>query len=573
MPSPTSAPASKPAAPSIPEGQLGDSVVPQAYRLALTILPSAETFSGRTEIDVRFAEAATQFYMHGLDLNVSSVEIDVKGRVINAAYAQVHPTGVALITAEQGVPAGAATLRFVYTAPFNRKLQGIYRVDEGGASYAFSQFEAISARLAFPSFDEPRFKTRFDLQVTARGDHEVITTTPEVSRVPAGENLVQRNFATTQPLPTYLLAFAVGPLDIVEWTPIPATALRSRPIPLRGAAAKGKGARLKFALKDTAQLVTTLESYFGVAYPYQKLDLIAAPDYAFGAMENVGAIVYREERLLLDEESPLALRRSYLMTHSHELAHQWFGNLVTPKWWTDIWLNESFASWSGNRGVSTARPDEGYQRVTLNRALRTTRADSLASARQIREPVRTNLEIWNAFDQITYRKGGGILAMFEKFLGDEAFRAGVRYHMTKFAHSVADAEDFMASLSAGSQRPEIIPAFRSFVEQPGVPHLDVNVLCSEGQAALEVSQRRYAPLGSTIDVDATWGVPFCFAAFDQKDQREERCQIVDEPKMTLPLKACPSAILPNAGGAGYYHFSLGDGFGELLARFSKLQPT
>ncbi|MEO1336762.1 MAG: ERAP1-like C-terminal domain-containing protein, partial [Myxococcota bacterium] len=215
-----------------------------------------------------------------------------------------------------------------------------------------------------------------------------------------------------------------------------------------------------------------------------------------------------------------------------------------------------------------------YQRVTLNRALRTTRADALASARQIREPVHTSLEIWNAFDAITYRKGGGILAMFEKFLGDETFQAGVRHHMTQFAHSVADAEDFMASLSAGSQRPEIIPAFRSFIEQPGVPHLDVNVSCSADKAQLEVSQRRYAPLGSKIDVDMKWGVPFCFAVFDRAGQREEKCQIVDQAKMVLPLERCPSAVLPNAGGTGYYHFTLNEGgFDKLLARFSKLQPT
>ena len=564
---------SEPDAKAPPAGQLGGKVSPLRYRLRLTLLPAQETFEGITEIDVRFHEATRSFYMHGLDLAVRRVVVTANERTVDATYAQVDPTGVARVTLNTPVPKGTATLRFEYAAPFNRKLQGIYRVDDAGEAYAFSQFEAISARLAFPSFDEPRFKTPFDISVSARADHVVITTTPEIGRTDGPDGLVTRRFATTKPLPTYLLAFAVGPLDVVEWEAIPPTVLRAQPIPLRGVAAKGKGDRLAYALKDTAELVTTLETYFGVAYPYRKLDLIAAPDYAFGAMENVGAIVYREERLLLDESSPIAQRRAYLMTHSHELAHQWFGNLVTPSWWTDIWLNESFASWMGNRAVSTARPKEDYGRVTLNRAIDTMRKDALASARQIREPVKRNLEIWSAFDGITYRKGGGILAMFEQYLGNEAFQAGVHKHMVRFADSVADANDFMESLALGSQRPEVIPAFRSFIEQPGVPMIEVEASCGEAPS-LVLKQSRYAPLGSAIKPEATWGVPFCYATFDKAGQRKKNCVLFDKATKRIPLTECPDAVLPNAGGAGYYHFSLpSDDLAALLERFETLSPT
>ena len=569
-----SQPLSRRSAGPVPEGQLGGRVRPTAYRLALTIVPSLEMFEGTTEIDVKFVEPGGAFYMHGLDLTVRRAVVLAGEDTIEASYTQVDKTGVVKIEPARPLPAGAATLRFEYSAPFNRKLQGIYRVDDAGDSYAFSQFEAISARLAFPSFDEPRFKTPFDIRVTAEANHAVITTTPEVQRHTRADGMVVRRFATTEPLPTYLLAFAVGPLDVVEWEAIPPTALRDRPIPLRGVSARGKGDRLAFALRDTAQLVTTLEAYFGVAYPYRKLDLIAAPDYAFGAMENVGAIVYREERLLLDETSPLALRRAYLMTHSHELAHQWFGNLVTPKWWTDIWLNESFASWMGNRAVATARPKADYGRVTLNRALATMRADSLAAARRIREPVQRNIEIWSAFDGITYRKGGGILAMFERYLGDDAFRAGVRAHMRRFRHGVADANDFTESLAVGSEKPEVIPAFRSFIEQPGVPLLEVEAECNKDVSSLRVRQSRYAPLGSTIEPQARWGVPFCYATFDEKGRRRDDCQLVDQPETVLALESCPSTVLPNAGGSGYYHFLLDDdAMRAVMMRFHKLSPT
>ena len=564
----------KASAPNPPEGQLDDTVTPIAYRLDLTLIPSAPTFTGEVDIRVRFSRRTDRFFLHGLDLSVQKATVTQDGQSIEVDYEQVEPTGVAEIKAPRPLDQGDATLHFEYTAPFNRKLQGIYRVDDGGQAYAFTQFEAISARLAFPSFDEPRFKTPFDITVTALEDHAVITTTPETGRDPAKDGKVTRRFATTKPLPTYLLAFAVGPLDVVEHAPIPPTAIRERPIPLRGIAAKGKGPGLATALADTAQIVMTHEDYFGIAYPYEKLDLIAAPDYAFGAMENAGAIVYREERLLIARDAPAQQRRAYLKTHSHEIAHQWFGNLVTPKWWTDIWLNESFASWSGNRAVAVARPKEAYDRVTTVRAIETMKQDALASARRIREPVKRNLEIWNAFDAITYRKGGGILAMFEQFLGPDTFRAGIRAHMHRFEHGVADANEFIESLVIGAKRPEIIPAFRSFIEQPGVPMLNVTPECKGPKPELRIAQSRYAPLGSSIDRRVSWEIPMCFVTFGPQGRRSKTCKLITRADEAVPLPTCPAAVLPNAGGAGYFHFALPPKQTQaLLAQFDRLEPS
>ncbi|MEM6729974.1 MAG: M1 family metallopeptidase [Myxococcota bacterium] len=570
----TATPVTESIGPAVPVGQLERPVRPVSYRLDFTLVPAQASFSGTTTIEVEFQEVVDRFFFHGLDLTVNAARVTQGGRVIAARYAQVDPSGVAELVLDQKVSKGSATVELDYTAPFNEKLQGIYRVVDDGTAYAFSQFEAISARLAFPGFDEPAFKTPFDLSVTALSDHAVITTTPEISAEELSDGMTKHVFQTTESLPTYLLAFAVGPLDVVDWEPIPPTALRDRPIPLRGVAAKGKGDRVRFALKDTAELVTTLEAYFGMAYPYAKLDLIAAPDYAFGAMENVGAIVYREERLLLDETSPLSQRRAYLETHSHELAHQWFGNFVTPVWWTDIWLNESFASWMGVRAVTTARPDGLFDRRTLGKAIGTMKSDSLASARRIREPVMRNLEIWSAFDSITYRKGGGILAMFESFLGAETFREGVRTHMRRFPHGVADADDFSESLAQGSKRPEVIPAFRSFIEQAGVPLLTVEARCGVEGNALVVQQSRYRPLGSTIDPNTVWGVPMCFATWNERGDRTSRCELIEEESARIALEACPVAVLPNSGGQGYYHFDVGDdGFRVLFERFDALTPA
>jgi len=202
---------------------------------------------------------------------------------------------------------------------------------------------------------------------------------------------------------------------------------------LRAIAAKGEGENLEFALNGTEPILTALEEYFGTPYPYEKLDLIAAPEYAFGAMENPGAIVYREYLLLLDENSPLSQKRAYDRVHSHELAHQWFGNLVTPVWWEDIWLNEAFATWMGNKAIDIAYPDANYDRVTLNASLGAMNIDTLSTTRKVREPLARSENVMDQFDGITYRKGGGVLSMFESYLGEEAFQKGVRLHMDRYA--------------------------------------------------------------------------------------------------------------------------------------------
>ncbi|MEL6545741.1 MAG: M1 family peptidase, partial [Myxococcota bacterium] len=204
-----------------PLGQLGDEVTPIAYRLELTLVPELERFEGVVEIDVDFKEATRRFFIHSKRITVTKAQVGETA----ASFSELTETGLGQMVLESEQPAGPATLRVEYSAPFNRALEGIYRVDEGGESYAFSQFEAIGARLAFPGFDEPRFKVPFELSVTAKSEHVVITTTPETGSEPVEGGMTKHVFAKTKPLPTYLLAFAVGPLDLVEWTPIPPSAL------------------------------------------------------------------------------------------------------------------------------------------------------------------------------------------------------------------------------------------------------------------------------------------------------------------------------------------------------------
>jgi cytosol alanyl aminopeptidase len=539
----------------MPTGRLGDAVAPTHYRLDLTILPGEETFRGRVEIDVDIREPSPVIWLHGNRLSVREVTLSASGSRLAADYEQVDATGVARVTLEATPPAGPATLTFDYEAPFDQALEGLYSVREGEEDYAFTQFQATSARLAFPGFDEPAFKTPFDITLTVRADEVAITTTPEVATEPAGDGLVRRTYATTRPLPTYLIAFAVGPLDMVDYGELPPNEIRARPLPLRGFAAKGKGPLLEYALANTQGILEVLERYFGSPYPYEKLDIVAAPDFAAGAMENVGLITYREQLLLLDDNASMAQRRAYASVHAHELAHQWVGNLVTPRWWNDLWLNESFATWMGNKTVHAWRPDFGYGNQSFLGALQTMHADALTSARQIREPIRSNHDIATAFDSITYRKGGGVLAMFESWLGEAAFRDGVRLHLERFADAVADADDFMNSLAEGAGDTAVVPAFRSFLEQPGVPLVSASMSC-EDSVRVTLSQERYLPLGSTGDRGRVWRVPVCMA-YDAGNGRERHCALLSEARATVEMPtACPAWLMPNDDGAGYYRFDL-----------------
>ncbi len=396
-----------------PEGKLPEGVRPTGYRLSLTIIPQQQTFSGTAVIEIETDESTTGIWMHGQDLNVTAIQVAHATTRIPARWEQKTADGVVRVEFEETLPAGRSTLHIDYTAGFDAPLRGLYRVESGGDAYAFTQFESISARLAFPCFDEPRFKTPFDVTLTVPKDQIAAANTPVDRAIELPDGLQRISYMPTPPLPTYLIAWAVGPFDVVAGPTIPPRKGRSFPVPLRGIAVKGKGVQLTYALDRTGAFVAALEDYFGIPYPYRKLDLVAVPDFAAGAMENVGLITFREWLLLLDEDRITEhQRRAFAYVLAHELAHQWFGNLVTMPWWDDIWLNESFATWMGNKVVQTLHPEYRSDLGSLASAQRAMNLDNLTSARSIQHPVLTNHDIQNAFSPITYEKGGAVLEMF-----------------------------------------------------------------------------------------------------------------------------------------------------------------
>jgi len=555
----------------IPLGQLPPDVLPLAYELELTIIPELDEFSGKTAIDIEISGSKDHFYLHGKEIFAGRVHLISEGTTHVGSYEQVDPSGVVRI--DSPVPLqGKIRLEIKYHAPFNQALHGLYKVTESGNHYAFTQFEAISARLAFPGFDEPRFKTPFSTTLIVPATHVAISNTPEISSEIV-DGMKEVKFAPTKPLPTYLVAFAAGDFDVVEWTDLPATDIRPRPLPLRGIAVKGKGHQLDYALAGTEPIITALESYFGTPYPWAKLDILAVPDFAAGAMENVGAITYRETLLLFDDTATPTRKRRYKMVHAHELGHQWFGNLVTPAWWNDIWLNESFATWIAHVAMDMAEPDGNFRRDLLSRGLGVMAGDSLVNARQIRQPILSNDDIATAFDGITYAKGGAVLSMFESYLGREDFRSGVRNYMEEFQYGTATADDFIRHLAAAStSQPAqvVITAFNSFLEQPGLPLVEMATECNEENVSIHLQQSRYFPLGSKGEQGQQWTMPVCLR-LGHADESSRTCLLLSENEQSFTLpRTCPDWVIPNADSAGYYRFSMSQAdWSNLLAHSDK----
>ena len=555
----------------IPLGQLSDKVVPVRYKLELTINPAEPRFGGTSEIEVELKEPAREIYLHGRELTVEKVTAHLPDKtVVTGTYAQVHDTGVAKVTFEQDLPKGRITLNFPFSAPFEPTPDALTVQVDNGEKYAWTQFEEISARRAFPSFDEPRFKTPFDITITARKTDTVVSNTNPVSETPVGQ-MKRTVFATTQPLPTYLVALIVGPYDVEEGPSLPPVKDRTTAVPVRGVTVKGKGERSRYALQETPPLLRYLEDYFAAPYPYPKLDLITPPNFSAGGMENAGAITYTERGILLDDSASIQQKRYFALLHAHEVSHQWFGDLVTAKWWDDIWLNEAFASWMGNKSAAAVWPQYEFSRETVRDGLDVMDTDSLSTARAIRQPIKSTDDIFNAFDGLTYEKGSAVLAMFESYLGPDAFREGVRKHMSRFAHKSANVHDFMESLAQGSGKPEIVPAFETFLNQPGVPLVRTKTTCSDRDLIVELSQSAYGANGAADK--RQWSVPVCLR--DLPRGKTRTCTMLKEKTATLTLaNQCGASILPNVDGAGYYRFSMPrEDWTRLTAQAGRMTPA
>jgi alanyl aminopeptidase len=558
----------------VPQGRLPRTVVPLNVAVELKIDPSEKRFSGQVHIDARVATATSSFWLHGRELTIASALVTPQGG--KPLVATVTPAdvgaGVLKLTTPQPIPAGKVRIDIAYDAPFGQ-LQGAYRVKAGGDDYVITQMEPIGARNAFPGFDEPSFKQPWDFSLTIPEKLQGVANTRLVKTMPAEAGWKKLVFARTEALPSYLIAFAVGPWDIVDGPVIPPNAVRKTPLALRGIAPRGQGERMRYTLANTGAIVAAEEAYFGIAYPFDKLDLLAAPDFWAGAMENAGLIVYRDVLMYVDDKSAVGLRQGFWETHAHELAHQWFGDYVTMPWWDDIWLNEAFATWMAAKVVGDLKPEFFADRGLMEGAIWAMGQDSLASTRRIHDPIERYTDIMSAFDGITYQKGGAVLSMFERYVGPDRFRDAIRGYMKQHARGNATSADLVSAIAARSSDPKAVrSAFSSFIEQPGVPMVGVSVDCTGPKPELKLSQQRFLPVGSTAPAKGEWEIPMCVRWGDAKGTGSQ-CGLVKGRTATLPLKAasCPAWVMPNAAGAGYFRFALAPAdAAKLEANFNQL---
>jgi alanyl aminopeptidase len=543
----------------VPKGPLSRNVVPSLVQLELKLDPKQANFTGTTRIQARVAQATDTIWMHGRGLKIAKAEAILKGgKRVALTPTEADVSGVLKMTAAQRIPAGETTIEIAYEAPFG-ELQGAYRVKPDGNDYVVTQMEPLGARNTFPGFDEPSFKQPWDITLIVPENDVAVANSAETKteKLPGGWKKV--TFNRTEALPSYLIAFAVGPWDVPQGPDIAPNGSRTTPIKLRGVAAKGQGARMTYSLANTPVIVRALEDYFATPYPFDKLDNVAAPDFWAGAMENAGLIVYRDSLMFPDENSSVAQRQSFWGVSSHELAHQWFGDLVTMKWWDDLWLNEAFATWMGNKIHGQLRPEAHTDRGLLEGAIGAMGADSLSSTRRIHEPINDFTQIQSAFDGITYQKGGAVLGMFERYIGEDQFRTGIRNYLHEHARGNATSADLIAAVAKQSDDPVAVDAaFKSFIDQPGVPFVKIAVECGAGKPALVVTQQRYLPLGSSASANQTWGIPLSVRYADNGTIREQK-GIVTGQSSRFELKdaaSCPQWVMPNAHGAGYYRFAL-----------------
>ena len=379
--------------------------------------------------------------------------------------------------------------------------------------------------------------------------------------------------ATTPPMSTYLLSLAVGPFEIVAREPIPPNEFRSRPIPLRGVARKGRAGDMNYMPDVTPRMVEIFEQELRQPYLFEKLDIVAAPEWPSGATELSAAITYREQLILVGDDPAPGARLSLLGVHAHEIAHMWLGNQVTPPWWDDLWLKEGFATWATPLVLTILEPEGGHGLNALEKSIGAMQLDSLASTRAIREPISDNAEIRNAYDAITYSKSLGVIHMIDRYFGSDVFRPALGRYIESFSDGVADSTDFYQVTSKETKSMALAETFRGFVEQTGVPLLEVDLSCElGGKPSITIGQSRYKAFGSpTEDTDKLWNIPICL-----RSNNASQCAMVTEPRQTLQLSdaECPQWVLPNAGGSGYYRWTLDEAsWAALIDDFEKLSPV
>jgi puromycin-sensitive aminopeptidase len=504
----------------------------------------AATFAGRVEIDVIINEAASGFTLHAIELTLGAASVSSDGttcRSTEPTFDETYET--ATFAFDDALPSGAATIEIAFTGILNDQLHGFYRStfnDATGTTHtiATTQFEHSDARRAFPCWDEPSFKATYQVNLTVPSHLAAYSNSPEITNTNLGNGQRTVSYLPTMKMSTYLVAFIVGPFE--ETAPLDVNGT-----PLRIVYPIGKGHLTELALESGAFALRFFAEYFDIPYPGDKLDMVAIPDFAFGAMENLGCITYRETALLVDPASAsLAEMQRVATVVAHEIAHMWFGDLVTMEWWEGIWLNEAFATFMEVLCTNALRPQwkmwVGFG-VDRDAALQ---IDGLHSTRPIEYEVISPDDTRGMFDILTYEKGGSVLRMLEQYLGEETYRDGIRHYLRKHSYANTVTTDLWDALEETSGQP-VRSMMNTWILQGGHP------LVTLEDNELHQQPFSYAKPRGASAIGSSWLIPVLTRSLNGGPT--SRHLLADQPLKVID----ESPVVLNAGGSGVFRSRYG----------------
>ncbi len=544
-------------------GKLPKTVVPIHYALGLAPDLDKLTFAGSETVDIEVMEPTARFMLNAVDITIQSaaIEGEAASEITLDAAAQTATLGF-----QRPIAAGRHQLRMSYTGRINRFGRGLFMVDyptaDGRKRMMSSHLEPADARRIFPGWDEPAFKASFALTATVPQAFLAVSNMPVAREEPAGDGRKRVAFQVTPRMSSYLFVLAAGDLERIT--------ADAGGVTVGVVAARGKGQHGRYALDTAVDLLRYYNDYFGIAYPLPKLDLIAVPGGFGGAMENWGGITFFESRLLFDPATSAGdSRRAIFSIIAHEMAHQWFGDLVTMAWWDNIWLNEGFASWMQAKSAEVLHPDwqtwlngNGFRQAAMSE-------DARRTTHPIQQPIANETEAMTAFDSITYAKGQALIRMVENYLGEDTFRAGIRAYMRSHAYSNATTADLWGALEAASGKPVAAMA-AAYTEQGGIPLVIAAANCVDGNQRITLRQDRF----TVHDPEAKpqrWQVPIVRGGIGGTPAGET---LLLDGAAEIAAGRCGAPMTLNLGDVGYYRVQYDDAMLAALTRsIDRLAPA
>ncbi|HET7206378.1 MAG TPA: M1 family metallopeptidase [Terriglobales bacterium] len=521
--------------------------VPESYQLSFAPDLTNNIFAGEESIQVRVLKPTSEIVLHAANIDFQNVSIAGATGAQQADVTLDKESQTAKLKVDKPLQPGPATIHIRYTGILNDQLRGFYiGKDDQGRKYAATQFEDTDARRAFPSFDEPAYKATFNVTVIADEGMTVISNGKVVSDTPGpGEAKHTVHFSTSPKMSSYLVAVVVGDFEYIQG--------EADGIPVRVWTSPGKKELGRFALAAAEFDLTYYDRYFGIKYPYGKLDLVGLADFSAGAMENTGCITFREVLLLLDEKhTALGLKKTVASVIAHEMAHQWFGDLVTMQWWDYKWLNEGFATWMASKPVAAWKPEWDVQLDEVSDTVNSAGQDSLVNTHPIHQPADTPAQILELDDAITYGKTAAVLRMLESYVGPEPFRAGVNLYLKQHSYANATASDFWNAQTQISKKPidRIMP---TWTEQAGLPLVTVKIQCSGKSETVALEQQRYFYDGAKMSAGSPerWQIPLCMKTA-ASTASNAACELVTAKQENFNLQGCSQWVYINASAKGFY---------------------